>query len=132
MSKSRGNAIALRATADETARLIRGAKTDAQRRISYDPAGRPEVSSLVLLAALCLDRDPAAVADQIGDGGATALKAAVTEAVNERLAPFRTRRAELAADPGYARQVLREGCARARAVAAATLAEVRDAMGMRY
>ena len=74
MSKSRGNAIALRATADETARLIRGAKTDAQRHISYDPAARPEVSSLVLLAALCLDRDPAAVADEIGDGGAAALK----------------------------------------------------------
>jgi tryptophanyl-tRNA synthetase len=132
MSKSRGNAIALRATADETARLIRGAKTDAKRRISYDPAGRPEVSSLVLLAALCLDRDPAAVADQIGDGGAAALKAVVTEAVNERFAPLRARRAELAADPGYARQVLRDGCARARAVAAATLEEVRDAMGMRY
>jgi tryptophanyl-tRNA synthetase len=132
MSKSRGNAIALRATADETARLIRGAKTDGQRRISYDPAGRPEVSSLVLLAALCLDRDPVSVAEQIGDGGAAALKQAVTEAVNDRLAPVRARRAELAADPGYARQVLRDGCARARAVAAATLEEVRDAMGTRY
>ena len=132
MSKSRGNAIALRATADETARLIRGAKTDGERRISYDPVTRPEVSSLVLLAALCLDRDPAAVAEEIGDGGAAALKRTVTDAVNERLAPLRARRAELAADPDYARQVLRDGCARARAVAAATLEEVRDAMGMRY
>lgn len=132
MSKSRGNAIALRATADETARLIRGAKTDAHRHVSYDPAGRPEVSSLVLLAALCLDRDPAAVAEGIGDGGAALLKRTLTDAVNERFAPVRARRAELAADPGYARQVLRDGCERARAVAAATLAEVRDAMGMRY
>jgi len=132
MSKSRGNAIALRATADETARLIRGAKTDGIRHISYDPAGRPEVSSLVLLAALSLDRDPEAVAAEIGDGGAALLKRVVTEAVNERFAPVRARRAELAADPGYARQVLRDGCVRARAVAAATLEEVRDAMGMRY
>jgi tryptophanyl-tRNA synthetase len=132
MSKSRGNAIALRATADETARLIRGAKTDAQRRITYDPATRPEVSSLVLLAALCLDRDPESVAEQIGDGGAAALKRTVTDAVNDRLAPVRARRAELAADPGYARQVLSDGCARARAVATATLAEVHDAMGTRY
>jgi tryptophanyl-tRNA synthetase len=132
MSKSRGNAIALRATADETARLVKGAKTDGLRRISYDPAGRPEVSSLVLLAALCLDRDPVTVAGQVGDGGAALLKRTVTEAVNERFAPVRARRAELAADPGYARQVLRDGCARARAVAAATLEEVRDAMGTRY
>jgi tryptophanyl-tRNA synthetase len=132
MSKSRGNAIALRATADETARLIKGAKTDGLRHISYDPAGRPEVSSLLLLAALCLDRDPVAVAGDIGDGGAALLKRTVTEAVNERFAPVRARRAELAADPDYARQVLRDGCDRARAVATATLEEVRDAMGMRY
>jgi tryptophanyl-tRNA synthetase len=132
MSKSRGNAIALSATADETARLIKGAKTDALRTITYDPATRPEVSSLVLLAALCLDRDPATVAAEIGDGGAALLKRVVTEAVNERFAPVRARRAELAADPGHVRQVLRDGSARARAVAAATLEEVRDAMGMRY
>jgi tryptophanyl-tRNA synthetase len=132
MSKSRGNAITLRATADETARLIKGAKTDGLRHISYDPAGRPEVSSLVLLAALCLDRDPVAVAGEIGDGGAALLKRTVTEAVNERFAPVRARRAELAADPDHARQVLRDGCTRARAVAAATLEEVRDAMGTRY
>src|SRR3984957_7670494 len=113
MSKSRGNAIELRATADETAALIRGAKTDSIRRIGYDPATRPEVSSLVLLAALCLDRDPVSVAEEIGDGGGAALKRLVTEAVNERFAPIRARRAALAADPGYARQVLRDGCAQA-------------------
>jgi tryptophanyl-tRNA synthetase len=132
MSKSRGNAIALRATADETARLIKGAKTDGLRHVSYDPAARPEVSSLVLLAALCLDRDPVAVAAEIGGGGAALLKRVVTDAVNERFAPVRARRAALAADPGYARQVLRDGCGRARALAAATLEEVRDATGMRY
>ena len=113
MSKSRGNAIALRATADETARLIKGAKTDALRHISYHPSGRPEVSSLVLLAALCLDRDPGTVAEEIGGGGAALLKQTVTDAVNDVLAPVRARRAELAADPGYARQVLRDGCDRA-------------------
>src|SRR6204780_5662722 len=95
MSKSRGNAIALRATPDETARLIKGAKTDAQRHISYDPARRPEVSSLVLLAALCTGRDPVSVADEIGGGGAAALKGAVTEAVNERVAPVPARRGGL-------------------------------------
>jgi tryptophanyl-tRNA synthetase len=132
MSKSRGNSIALRSSADETARLIRGAKTDAERRISYDPARRPEVSSLVLLAALCVGRDPRSVADEIGDGGAAALKRVVTEAVNERFAGIRARRAELATDLGYVRQVLRDGCERAGTIADATLAEVRNAMGMSY
>ncbi len=44
MSKSRGNTIPLAATEDETARLIRAAKTDARRDISYAPATRPEVA----------------------------------------------------------------------------------------
>jgi len=132
MSKSRGNAIALRATADETARLIKGAKTDSIRHVSYDPLARPEVSSLVLLAALCLDRDPAELAGEIGGGGAARLKAVLTEAVNERFGSIRARRAELAGHPGYVRQVLRDGCERARAIGNGTLDEVRAAMGMRY
>src|ERR1700689_2846153 len=37
--------------AEETARSCRAPKSDGLRHISYDPAGRPEVSSLVLLAA---------------------------------------------------------------------------------
>jgi len=129
MSKSRGNAIALSATADETARLIRRAKTDARRDISYDPDARPEVSSLVLLAALCQGRDPAQVAAQIGAAGAAKLKSVVIESLNEFLRPVRARRAELAADRGYLRRVLSDGNARARAIAEQTLAGVRIAMG---
>ncbi|MEU0830940.1 tryptophan--tRNA ligase [Streptomyces sp. NPDC056231] len=129
MSKSRGNSIALGATADETARLIRGAKTDTDRHITYEPETRPEVSGLVLLAALCLDRDPHEVAEEIGDGGGAVLKRTVTEAVNERLAPVRARRAEYAQDMAYVRSVLRTGNERANAVAEATLAEVRGVMG---
>jgi tryptophanyl-tRNA synthetase len=132
MSKSRGNAIPLAATPDETARLIRGAMTDADRRITYDPAVRPGVSALLQLAALCLDRDPHELAAGIGDAGAAALKRLVTEAVNDFLAPMRARRAAYARDPGLVREVLRAGNARANAVADQTLEEVREAMGTRY
>jgi tryptophanyl-tRNA synthetase len=132
MSKSRGNTIPLSATADETARLIRGAQTDSERHISYDPADRPAVSSLVLLAALALDRDPREVAAGVGGGGAAALKQLVATAVNDLLAPVRARRAEYERDLGYVRQVLRDGNQRASEIAAATLAEVRTAMGMTY
>ncbi|WP_434056916.1 tryptophan--tRNA ligase [Serinicoccus sp. LYQ92] len=132
MSKSRGNVIELRMSADETAKAIKKAVTDADRHIGYDPVARPEVSNLVLLAALTTGRDPHAVADEIGDGGSGALKALVTEAVNEHLAPVRARRAELAADPGHLRQVLATGDARANEVAEQTLAQVREAMQMVY
>jgi tryptophanyl-tRNA synthetase len=132
MSKSRGNAISLAASADETARLLKGARTDSDRHITYDPENRPEVSSLVLLAALCLDREPEQVAAEIGSGGAAALKRVVTEAVNEFLAPIRARRAEYAADLTFVRSILLTGNERANAIADATLAEVRAAMGMSY
>jgi tryptophanyl-tRNA synthetase len=132
MAKSRGNAIALRADEDTTARLIRRAVTDAERTITYEPDRRPEVASLVLLGALCRGQTPEAFADEIGPGGASALKAALTEAVNERLRPMRARRAELAADRGLVREVLRRGEERANALADATLERVRDAMGMSY
>jgi tryptophanyl-tRNA synthetase len=130
MSKSRANSIPLSASADETARIIKAAKTDPIREISYDPGRRPEVSNLVLLASLCLDSTPEEVAATV-HGGAE-LKQAVTEAVNDRLAPVRARRAELAGDLGHVRSVLREGNERANEIAGQTLAEVRAAMGMDY
>ncbi|MEV4561098.1 tryptophan--tRNA ligase [Kitasatospora sp. NPDC049285] len=129
MSKSRANAIALGATEDQTARLLRGAVTDADRHITYDPEHRPGVANLLLLTALCQDRDPHAVAAEIGSGGAARLKHLATEAVNEHLRPLRARRTELAADPTLLRDVLRTGNERANAIADTTLTEVRTAMG---
>jgi tryptophanyl-tRNA synthetase len=132
MGKSAGNAIALGATADETARLIRKAKTDAQRHITFDPERRPEVSNLVLLAALCRGEAPEAIAEEVGKGGASALKALATEAVNARLAPLRARRSELIGDPAHLRDVLRDGNERARAIAADTLGAVKGLMHTDY
>jgi tryptophanyl-tRNA synthetase len=132
MSKSRGNAIPIGASEDETARLVQGAKTDTERRITYDPEGRPEVSNLVLLAALSLDRAPDEVAEAIGDGGAAVLKRVVTDAVNDRFRPIRAARAEHVADPARLRQVLAGGNERARVIAAETLTAVRRLMHTAY
>ena len=53
MSKSYGNAISLSLTAEETAKLIKKSKTDADRMITYDKENRPGVSALLTTAALC-------------------------------------------------------------------------------
>ncbi|MCL1838645.1 MAG: tryptophan--tRNA ligase, partial [Propionibacteriaceae bacterium] len=132
MSKSRNNAIEIGMDADTTAKLIKKAVTDSDRNISYDPVNRPEVSNLVMLAGLCLERDPNEIAAEIGDGGGGTLKRVVTEAVNEFFAPIRARRQELAADLGYLEAVLSQGNQAANEVAEATLAQVRQAMGMVY
>lgn len=132
MSKSRGNTIELRMSADETAKRLRKAKTDADRVITYDPVNRPEVSNLLLMAALASDETPEAIAEEIGDGGGGALKARVTENLNDMLAPIRSRRAELMAHEDYLWEVLRAGNERANEVANATLDDVRAAMNMNY
>jgi len=132
MSKSRNNSVPLRATADETARLVSRAKTDSERHITYEPERRPEVSNLVLLTALCRDTTPEAVAAEIGDGGAATLKRAAIEAINDRFAGLRARRAALAAEPGYLHSVLAAGNEKASAIAGATLAAVRELMHQRY
>ena len=132
MSKSKGNVIELRMTADETAKKLKGAKTDSERFITWDPDERPEVANLLQLIGLFEGVDPEQVAVEIGDGGGGALKARLTDAVNTELAPLRARREELAQDPAYVDEVLRRGNERANEVADATLAEVREHMGMSY
>jgi tryptophanyl-tRNA synthetase len=133
MSKSRGNGIALRATEDETARLIRRTVTDSERIITYEPERRPQLASLLLIGALCSGATPEELAAAVGAGGAARLKRLVTEAVNEHLRPLRASRAELAASgPQLVRDVLTAGAERARSIATRTLAEVQDALGMRY
>lgn len=132
MSKSYGNAISLSMTAEETARLIRRSQTDSERMITFDPENRPGVSALITTASICTGRAPEEIAAEIGNAGAGALKALVTEAVNTRFAEVREKRAELASKKKAIREILAAGNERARKVAAKTLNEVRGAMGMKY
>ncbi len=132
MSKSYGNAIALSATAEETAKLIKKSQTDSERFITFDPEGRPGVSALITTAALCTGRTEQDIAAEIGDGGSGALKKYVTESVNGYLEPIRAKRQELAQDMAYIEDVLHDGNRRANEIADATLDEVRETMGMVY
>ena len=130
MSKSRGNAIALGASADETARLIRGREDRCRAPHHLRPGERPEVSNLVLLAALAWTASPSEVADEIGARGAARSRPA-HRGVNERLR-VRARRAEFAGDPGYLRQVLRDGTSAGPADRHGRCAEVRARMHTDY
>jgi tryptophanyl-tRNA synthetase len=130
MSKSRGNTILLKMTAEETAKVIKGAKTDSERQITYDPQNRPEVANLLRLVGICSNESPEAVAERIGDGGSGKLKALLTEALNSTLAPIRERRGRYAADMAYVQDVLRKGVERARQEGITTLAQVRKGMNM--
>jgi tryptophanyl-tRNA synthetase len=132
MSKSRGNAIMIKATPEETAKLIKSAKTDGERLITYEPERRPDVANLLRLLALCSQSTPEKVAADIGNGGSGTLKAQLTEALNSFLKPIRERRTQFAADPQIAKKVLSKGIERAREEAVKTLNETLDAMHMNH
>ena len=132
MSKSYGNAIGISMTAEETAKRIKKSQTDSERMITFDPEARPGVSGLLSTAAICTGRSEVEIAEEIGMGGSGALKSYVTEAVNGFFAPIRERRHAYEGDLDYVKDVLAEGNRRANEIAEATLAEVREAMGMVY
>ena len=132
MSKSYGNAISISMTPEETAKRIKKSQTDSERMITFDPEHRPGVSGLLSTAAICTGRTEVEIAEEIGMGGSGALKKYVTEAVNSYFEPIRERRHQFENDLEYVKDVLHEGNRCANEIAEATLAEVREAMGMVY
>jgi tryptophanyl-tRNA synthetase len=67
-----------------------------------------------------------------GGLGDSIVKKRLEVVLQEMLAPIRARREEFAKDKGHVMQILKEGTAKAREVAARTTDEVKAALGLRY
>lgn len=131
MSKSYGNAIYLSESAEETAKKVMGMVTDPARKLKTDP-GDPDICPLHQIHKL-VTSDAAEIAEwdrccRAAECGCVAHKKKLVEDLNAYLAPFRERRAELAAQPGYAWEVLAEGAARVRPAVEDLMGHVRVAM----
>ena len=109
-------------------RKFRRAVTDSGSEVRYDPVAKPGVSNLLSILAAATDGDPATLASSYSQYGP--LKTDAAAAVIALLAPVQKRFAELAADPAETRRVLRHGADKARVTAAATMARVRDRLGL--
>jgi tryptophanyl-tRNA synthetase len=132
-SKSLGNAIPLAAGADEIRRLVQAMYTDPGHLRVSDP-GRVE-GNVVFAYLEAFDPDKAAVAEleehyQRGGLGDAPLKRRLGDVLEQVIAPMRARRAALAGDRGYVRDVLREGTERAAAVTRSVLHAVRQAFAL--
>lgn len=109
---------------------LKGAVTDSGREIERGPE-KPGVSNLIEILAVACGHTPEQVeADMREARGYGDLKAAVADAVVEMLAPVRERYVELRADEQALERVLADGAQRAGAIAAETLADVRECMGV--
>jgi tryptophanyl-tRNA synthetase len=118
---------------DEPAAILKkfkSAVTDSGREIERSPE-KPGVSNLIEILAVARDLSPEQVEADMRDArGYGDLKVAVAEAVVAMLAPVRERYVELRADEQALERVLADGAQRARAIAAGTLADVRERMGV--
>jgi tryptophanyl-tRNA synthetase len=104
------------------------AVTDSGTEVRYDPEAKPGVSNLLSILAAATDTDRESLAGKYTQYGP--LKRDCADAVVELLRPSRERYRDLAADPAAARRILEDGAVKAREVAAATLARVRDRLGL--
>jgi tryptophanyl-tRNA synthetase len=86
------------------AAAVRGAQTDLDPTLGYDPQLRPGVANLAVILGALTDRSP--VAALFGLHGSSQLKRAVSDAAERQLRPVRLRYAELAADPETMRRLV--------------------------
>jgi tryptophanyl-tRNA synthetase len=135
MSKSLGNAIALGASPDEITRAVNAMYTDPGHLRASDPG---QVEGNVVFAFLDAFEPDVAAVDALkahyrrGGLGDSVVKRALNERLQALLAPIRARRQALEQERGEVLAILRSGTERARAVAAATLDEVKGALGLSY
>jgi tryptophanyl-tRNA synthetase len=131
MSKSLDNHIELAASPEETRERIKAAFTDPARQYRSDP-GHPETCNVWRLHHFYHPQLVEAIADECRQAsrGCVECKEQLAQGINEALAPFRQRRAELAAKPQYVEEVLADGARRAHVIATETLREVKEKMGL--
>lgn len=131
MSKSYGNVIWLDDPPERIHEVVRSAVTDPAKVRKGDP-GDPEVCNVFHWWKLFFPDEVPRVdrTCRTGELGCADDKRDFADRLSERLATFRERRAELAAKPGMAEEVLSAGRAKIRPIATETMARVRDAMGL--
>jgi tryptophanyl-tRNA synthetase len=114
---------------DAIRRKVKRAQTDSGSDVVRAPE-KPGVSNLIEILAVTRQVEPEQVEREFDGQGYGAFKGAVAEALVELLAPVRERYVELRADEDGLERILAQGAERARAIATATMAEVRPAMGI--
>ena len=132
MSKSMGNTVGLLEEPASIWKKLRPAVTDPARVRKTDP-GTPEVCNIYHLHRAFSPPDVVSHVEtqcRTAGWGCIECKKVLFENVNTELTPIRTRAAEIRSQPELADQVAGDGAQTARRVAAVTMREVKDRMGL--
>jgi len=132
MSKSLNNEIEIAATPEETLARVKTMVTDPNRKLRTDP-GNPDICNVFSLHKIFSTPEQVAMINtecRKAGIGCVDCKKMLAENINANLAPLRARRIELAKDPDAIWDILHDGAKRARAIAEATMVDVRKAVGL--
>jgi tryptophanyl-tRNA synthetase len=112
-----------------TAKKIRSAVTDTGREIVADPLEKPGVTNLLAIHSALSGRSTAELEEHFAGRGYGDLKKELAEVVTDFVTPVRARTLELLDDQAELERILAAGAARAREVAAPTVAAAYDKVG---
>jgi tryptophanyl-tRNA synthetase len=132
MGKSLDNHIEIAATPEETQKRVMTMVTDPARIKRTDP-GNPDVCNVFSMHKIFSSPEDVAMINRecrVAGIGCVDCKKLYARNLNENLAPFRERRAELATRPDDVNEILQDGAKRAHRIAAQTMKEVRAAIGL--
>jgi tryptophanyl-tRNA synthetase len=132
MSTTGGNPAGTVYVLDEpaaVAKKLRSSVTDSGSEVRRAP-DKPGISNLIEILAAVRGSSPEEVEHEFEGARYGALKQTVADAVIEYLAPVRERYEQLRADETELERILARGADKARVIAADTLADVRQAMGV--
>ena len=132
MGKSLDNHIEMASTPEETQKRVMMMVTDPQRQRKSDP-GNPEVCNVFALhKTFSPEEEVNMIENECRNAGIGCVdcKKRFAKNLNEHFAPFRERRTEIASKPENVWEILHDGADRASVIAAETIREVRDAIGM--
>ena len=132
MSKSLNNHIEIAATPEETTKRVMMMVTDPNRKLRSDP-GNPDICNVFTMHKMFSSPEEVAMVNtecRRAGIGCVDCKKLLSKNMNTYFEPFRERRAEMAKHPDDIFAILEDGSKRAHIIAAQTMAEVRDAIGM--
>jgi len=134
MSKSYNNTITLREDAASVTKKLRTMPTDPARVKRSDP-GDPEKCPVWQLHLVYSDdktRDWVQQGCRSAAFGCLECKQPLIQAILAEQAPMRERAQRYLDDPTLVRSIIADGCEKARTLAAETMRDVREAMGLNY
>ena len=115
---------------DVNVKKIKSAVTDTGKEVRFDEKEKPGISNLLTIHSSLSGKSITELENEFAGKGYGDFKAAVAEVVTSYFAPVREKTNALLADERNLLEILDAGSAKARAVAADTLAKTYSALGL--